>query len=548
MKTKFGLFFPLSRLGKDKHENGPRLLARLLRDEEGSYLLIMTLSMAVFIGLAGLATEGALIFRNHRTVQSAADAAAYSAAIAYTHDPSADITTQAQAIVASYGFVVGTGNDQANVAATVDTTTYSPLTAINVTVTRPQLPLLSSIWVSNPFSVSGSAKAVISGANNPGPPGGCILSLATAGTGIALQGNPSITDPTHTCGIFSNSTASPSISLGGSASITAGAVGSAGQIQVTGSASIGPPPNAYTQNDNVLINPYTGVTTSAPSTATGSCTNTDFTTAGGPLPPGTYCTSKPNKPAISITGGTVTLTAGTYIINGDFNIANGSTVTSGAGTYTFTFNGQFNINGSVGNATTVTLGAGNYTFNNLFSISGATVTLGAGTYIFVGPAGQFTVTSNSTLTGIGVTLMFTDPTGLAYSNITGSPTAMNVQSGATINLQPPTSGANAGMLIIGNSNIPLDTAFNLQANAAGTGIEGVIYLPTADFTWGGGPIIAGGCTQMIAYRVIMSGNAAFDNSNCQLGDTSGGGGGIGSGGGSGTCTSGGLCPPVTLVQ
>ena len=86
----------------------------------------MTLAIPVFIGFAGLATEGALLFYNHRTVQSAADAAAYSAAIAYSIDSSADIaTTQAQAIVANYGFVVGTGNDQANVVATVDTTTYS---------------------------------------------------------------------------------------------------------------------------------------------------------------------------------------------------------------------------------------------------------------------------------------------------------------------------------------------------------------------------------------------------------------------------------------
>src|SRR6266566_3551392 len=272
MKTKFGLFSLLSRLGKDNHASSPRLLARLLRDEEGSYLVIVTLAIPVFIGLAGFATEASLIFYNHRSVQSAADAAAYSAAVAYSIDSSADITTQAQAIVADYGFVVGTGNDHANVVATVDTTTYSGKKAINVTVTRPQLPILSSIWVNNPFSVSGTAMAVLSGINNPGPPGGCILSLASAGTGIALQGNPSITDPTHTCGIFSNSTDSPSISLGGSASITAGSVGAAGPIQVTGSANIGPPPNGYTQNDNAIINPYASVTTPAPGTA-GTCIN-----------------------------------------------------------------------------------------------------------------------------------------------------------------------------------------------------------------------------------------------------------------------------------
>src|SRR5690242_9133943 len=137
MKNKFGFFSFFSKLGKDRLASSPRFLARLLRDEDGAYLLIATLAIPVFIGLAALATEGALIFYNHRSVQSVADSAAYSAAIAYSLDNSADITTQAEAIVANYGLVIGTGNNQANVVATVDTTTYSPLTAIDVAVTRP---------------------------------------------------------------------------------------------------------------------------------------------------------------------------------------------------------------------------------------------------------------------------------------------------------------------------------------------------------------------------------------------------------------------------
>src|SRR5262249_33109133 len=156
----------------------------------GAYLLLTGVAIPVFIGLASLATEGALLFYNHRQVQSAADAAAYSAAIAYSLDNTINrstTTTQAQAIVASYGFTVGTGNGQANVVVDwpPDTTTYSDTTsippnintAITVHVTRPQLPILSSIWVSNPFSVSGSATAIISGGGlRGGGSGGCILS------------------------------------------------------------------------------------------------------------------------------------------------------------------------------------------------------------------------------------------------------------------------------------------------------------------------------------------------------------------------------------
>ena len=34
-KQKFGWLSPLGKLGKNKHASGPRLLARLLRDEQG---------------------------------------------------------------------------------------------------------------------------------------------------------------------------------------------------------------------------------------------------------------------------------------------------------------------------------------------------------------------------------------------------------------------------------------------------------------------------------------------------------------------------------
>jgi hypothetical protein len=429
------------------------------------------------------------------------------------------------------------------VVATVDTTTYSPLTAINVNVTRPQLPILSNIWVSNPFNVSGSAKAIISGGSLPGGgSGGCILSLASTGTGIALGGTTSISDPDGTCGVFSNSTDSPSIQLIGTASITAGSVGAAGSVSVGGSANIGPPPDGYTQNDNQVLNPYARVTTSAPSTAAGSgCTYTDTVINSGgtaPLLPGTYCTSRSNKPAIDVSSlSTATLSPGTYIVNGAFNVKSATVTcptcsTTDTSNSTFTLNGDFNIS----NGSTVTLGAGTYTFNGNVSITGpnsgsnTNVTLGAGTYIFVGP-GQFSVDSHSTLTGESTTLMFTDPSGAAYPS-GANPTAMNISSGANILLEAPTSGANQGMLIIGNNNIPLDTKFNLQANGTGSCtsastsncIGGVIYLPTADFTWQGGPVLTGGCTQMIAYRLIMNGNAQFNNSNCQLGSGGGGGG------------------------
>src|SRR5262249_4855458 len=144
------------------------------------------------------------------------------------------------------------------------------------------------------------------------------------------------------------------------------------------------------------------------------------------------------------------------------------------------------------NSTGITLNPGTYCTTNAnkngaLDIQNSTVTLNPGTYIFVGP-GQLTVNTTSTLSGNGVTLVFTDPVSAPNPNPPAShtPTAMNIDSGATVNLRAPAPDATLGipgMLIIGNTNIPLDTVFNMKANAVGTGMQGVVYLPTGDFNW-----------------------------------------------------------------
>ena len=60
--------------------NGRRLLVRLLRDEEGSYLVLFAFLMPVLVGVAGLGTEGGLWLYTQQALQGAADSAAVSAA------------------------------------------------------------------------------------------------------------------------------------------------------------------------------------------------------------------------------------------------------------------------------------------------------------------------------------------------------------------------------------------------------------------------------------------------------------------------------------
>jgi Flp pilus assembly protein TadG len=113
MKTIPGLFFFLLRLAKDRRARCHRLMARLLRDEEGAWLISMTIMLPVLIGVAGLGTEGGMLFYQHRSLQSAADSAAYSAASLPTKSLISLSTTKMAPALLSMKYVHGKSVDKA---------------------------------------------------------------------------------------------------------------------------------------------------------------------------------------------------------------------------------------------------------------------------------------------------------------------------------------------------------------------------------------------------------------------------------------------------
>ena len=174
--------------------------------------LSTTLILPVLIGVAGLGTEGGMLFYQHRSLQSTADAAAYSAAMSYSYDNNTtNMQNQVKAVVASYGYTLGTGTNQANVTvAGPPGTTFAGQPAVQVSISRPQTAIFSSMYFPT-LQNSASATAVINGGGGGGSAsGGCILALGNTSTGsneqdaIYLQGNPTINAPG--CSIFSNST------------------------------------------------------------------------------------------------------------------------------------------------------------------------------------------------------------------------------------------------------------------------------------------------------------------------------------------------------
>lgn len=146
--------------------------------------------------------------------------------------------------------------------------------------------------------------------------------------------------------------------------------------------------------------------------------------------------------------------------------------------------------------------------------SHAIVTLNPGIYII--DRGIFSVGSQVTLNGNGVTILLTSSTGSDYATI-------NVNGGATVNLSAPTTGTYRGILFYQDRNAPASGNGNCgnQTNCLNGGasmsLTGVIYIPQQQLTYIGGAEMGGStCTQIVANKVLFSGTADtyIDNSGC----------------------------------
>jgi Flp pilus assembly protein TadG len=519
--------------------NSRRLLTRLLRDEAGTYLVLVALMTPVLIGAAALGTEAGLWLYTQQSLQAAADSAAISAAWAYQggNTASAELLTQAEAITASYGYVNGTNGVTVTVYPPPSASNVNGITgnytaangykcsvaspypcAIEVIVTQSRAPLLYAIWSSTPINISASAVALV-------PVRNCILALDPTASGAITVALLAAINTTN-CGVFSDSNSSDSIEVDLFAAIvaTGGTVGTVGKVQhILGEIS-----PAATTGDPPIADPYAAVATPTPATATlatytppskGTCTqlgtkvgsNYEITTSITLTAGKTYCN------AVTVEGPNGVLTAnaaGNYIFTDQItvasggkvmlssgasstfvdtaadgkpfiNVQSGGQVTFNAGTYIL-YAGQGTIITSAG---TVTLGAGTYTLNagtnaNAIWVTGGTTTLGAGTYtvdgsIYVSGGGTVTVNPGTyTLYG-----------GISVSG-TGSTFASN--SGTyTMTLAPPTAGAaaatsvsNGGTLTFGAGTFTMSqlTDSSTVTLNPGTNTNGTTIILNSDST------------------------------------------------------------------
>jgi len=304
-----------------------RALAAFADDRAGAATLTLALTFTMLVGFAALGTEVAEWYSIRRTMQGAADSAAYSAALAKWNGASSTAyTSEAKSVTASYGFT----DEVANAVITV----HSPPTsgshttdanAVEVLISRPQPLQLARMFLSGPPTLNTRAVATLNMGGNA-----CVLALDRSNvTDVSDNGNTTLnmTD----CNLWVNSPSDSALNLVGQATINANAAFIAGHYTTSGQASLNTTAGTFTgaapAND-----PYSDV--SIPSYS--GCSQTNYKLTGNSSPvtftPGpsgimVFCNG------LSVQGGnTVNLSPGTYIIDrGSLDVSGNSTINAPSG-------------------------------------------------------------------------------------------------------------------------------------------------------------------------------------------------------------------------
>jgi hypothetical protein len=415
-----------------------RATAPILHDDRGVSAAIVAIALPSLIGFGALGVETGAWFTTKLRNQSAADAAAISAAyevIAGKTNVINDLAPTAGEAAARNGYSGST---------LVIEYPYSDAIVANgvaVTLQQTQDPILAGMFLSD-VTVANKAVAVIEVLDNP-----CILALGTANTGVELAASTSLLMPN--CSIVANSVSSTAIELTSSSSITAATLVTAGGISVQGNP-INPasPPPEFSLGSPAQIgapsiaDPYAGTLTHS------------YIGAGMPT----------SRCALTKTGSITVYKTGNCVIPG-LNIATGHTVDLAPGTYWVTGN------------------------------------------LVVQSNGRLECSICDPVKGTGVTIILTSQTSkIGYVSM----------SNATFELNAPTSGRFAGVVMVQDANgLPYTRSYNTITGAAGATLNGLVYFPKSSVTFHGNPSTTGPkCLLLVVSSLNVDANSNLDIGGC----------------------------------
>ena len=327
-----------------------RVLNSLAGDQSGSYVIMSAVMMPVFIGMSALGTEVGMWLYTRQTVQSAADSAAISAAIAYYYG--SDPTTAADAVAASYGFGNGGvpssgGGSSSGATVTVSrppaTGNYTTTAgAVEVDIQQPQSALFSAFFGIVPFKIKGRAVAVANSGGN-----GCTLSLDPLLSGATtVKGAAQVT--LNGCDMYDDSNSTTALNVNGSAGVSARSVDIVGGVSGTSNITV--------SQDVATDQPYSpDPYVNTPNPNFSGCDQHNFSAKTTvTLSPGVYCGGMTLN-----AGAVVTLSRGTYYLDrGSLQVNGGASLTGTDVTLVFTSStGQNYATATINGGATVNLTA-----------------------------------------------------------------------------------------------------------------------------------------------------------------------------------------------
>src|ERR1043165_208597 len=213
-------------------------------DQRGTIAVMMALCAPLIFGFVALATDVASWQVAQKSMQGAADAAAYSAGIAQKNADGTSIVTQAKAVAASQGFVDGVNGVSVPVTQPPASGNYTgTATAIEVIIQQPQTLFFAGLFLSSAPTVQ--ARTVASSA--PNNSNGCLIALDSGNppdvTGIIGAGNGGLnvsgggTMSLTKCDIFVNARNATSIDITGGGSLSADNITTQGGLGGTATAN-----------------------------------------------------------------------------------------------------------------------------------------------------------------------------------------------------------------------------------------------------------------------------------------------------------------------
>lgn len=330
--------------------SGKRLCS-ILRNEEGSVMILWALLLPVIGGFLGLAVDASMWYLKKRDLQSVADAAAIAGAYEQTFS---NRVSKANNEVSRNGYGSGT-NTTSNVFNPPNSGGYTSNTeAVEVVLTQPQSLSFTVLYLASQPNVSVRAVALRQPAGEA-----CVLALNNSVQyALEFQGNSTINMPN--CIAASNSNANISAIISGSAILNAENLYTVGGYNVRGNAELNTS-NTPITGGTALQDPYSNLAMpNAPfgtyyTPAHSNCDYNNYsTTSTVTLNPGIFCNGLQLK-----SHAVATLNPGVYIIDrGTFDIGAQTRITGTGVTILLTSStgsghATINVNGGA----TVTLSA-----------------------------------------------------------------------------------------------------------------------------------------------------------------------------------------------